>query len=394
MLYKNKVIIIGADHYNTLGLCRSFGVNGIKPIGFIVNSSTKKGYCSLSRYWGGKHVLNDYSTIIDILISEYGGESLPPVLFPSNDIAAYLIDDNREKLQDIFIIPGFISGNYSITKLINKEIQARWANELGIETAKTWLLDFSESIEKQLDGLTYPCIAKPVGGNEGTKGDIRKCENSEVFLQVIKELQFKKNYKRVLIQEFIEKDYEMELFGCIPHNAVSIPFILTRHLREWPPVGGSVSCHQYIKDETLVKKAEDILSKIRLSGFVGLFDIELFKVGEKVLLNEVNYRNSGDIYASFSDGFNYPYYWYLDAIGEDVTRIKLEYTDNHYAMNEVNDFNHVRARFISFKEWWHFRRKTKDFAFWFKKDPLPSLYHCLPFYLACISNPRIKETRI
>ena len=35
----NKVIIIGGDHYNALGLARVFGVNGVKPYGLLISYS-------------------------------------------------------------------------------------------------------------------------------------------------------------------------------------------------------------------------------------------------------------------------------------------------------------------------------------------------------------------
>ena len=47
----NKVILIGGDHHNGLGLARSFGINGIKPYGIIVTGRNKHSFISKSKYW-------------------------------------------------------------------------------------------------------------------------------------------------------------------------------------------------------------------------------------------------------------------------------------------------------------------------------------------------------
>lgn len=37
----NKVILIGSNHHNGLGLVRSFGIHGIRPYGVLLNGSTR-----------------------------------------------------------------------------------------------------------------------------------------------------------------------------------------------------------------------------------------------------------------------------------------------------------------------------------------------------------------
>lgn len=118
-----------------------------------------------------------------------------------------------------------------------------------------------------------------------------------------------------MVQEFLKKDYEAELFGAILQSTDKIPYLLSKHVREWPPIGGSVSYHEFIDDAILHGKAKALLSKIRNSGYVGNIDIELFIIGDDIYLNEVNFRNSGDVYACFAPAVFYPYYSYLDMVG-------------------------------------------------------------------------------
>ena len=183
----------------------------------------------------------------------------------------------------------------------------------------------------------------------------------------------RKNYHRILIQEFLQKDYEAELFGCICENTNHIPYLFSKHVREWPPVGGSVSCHQFLKDRALVKQAEHFLRQIRDYGYRGNIDIELFVINGELVLNEVNFRNSGDVYACFSQNVHYPVFSYRDMIGEDTSQMNTEYTTKHYAMNEATDFRHVLYKGMKLSEWLKYWRKSKDYAYWFSGDMKPVL---------------------
>ena len=42
----NRVLIIGGDHYNALGLVRCFGVNGIKPDGILTEPNEFNRFCN------------------------------------------------------------------------------------------------------------------------------------------------------------------------------------------------------------------------------------------------------------------------------------------------------------------------------------------------------------
>jgi len=83
--------------------------------------------------------------------------------------------------------------------------------------------------------VVFPCIAKPVISSEGHKTDITKCESVESQKILMTELQ-NKGYHRILVQEFLQKDYEAELFGCICEHTNRIPYLFSKHVREWPPV--------------------------------------------------------------------------------------------------------------------------------------------------------------
>jgi predicted ATP-grasp superfamily ATP-dependent carboligase len=276
-----------------------------------------------------------------------------------------------------------------VANLMSKTNQVRWANEIGLKVAKSWELDLcSDGCWKQIE--TYPCILKPVVSSEGHKVDITKCKSEQEAKKSIKILK-DKGYKRILAQEFIYKEYEMELFGCITKKSKITPYLLSKHVREWPPTAGTVSCHDFIVDKKHKIIAEDILHKIMDYGYVGNIDIELFMVAGEIYLNEVNFRNSGDIFACFRNKVYYPLIWYLDVIGEDISKYNVAYDNNKYAMNETTDFRHVVYGKLKFKDWLKYYKNCGDFAIKFKGDNGPTMARYSRIILDVLKKGRLQK---
>lgn len=369
----NKVIIFGGDHYNALGLVRVFGINGIKPYGILTvgMDGKNKAYASKSKFWKKVWLVKDEEEGLSFLKEFFSHEKEMPVIIPSSDGAELLIDNNLDTLRKKFLLPSINSTQGLIGELMNKTNQNQWANKIGLKTAKSWELNLKElDCERIIE--VFPCILKPVLSSEGEKADIIKCLDIDEAKKAIAILK-KKGYTRVLAQQFINKEYEVELFGCITQNSKCHPYILSKHVREWPPVAGSVSCHEFLVEDKYKKMAEDILTKIMQIGYTGNIDIELFLVNEEFILNEVNFRNSGDVYACFRNKLFYPLIWYMDIIGLDTKIMNMSYDNEKYAMNETTDFRHVIFGKLSFSEWMKFCCNCGDFALWFMGDMKPTL---------------------
>ena len=369
----NKVIIVGGDHYNALGIVRCFGINGIKPYGILTTNSKKEkdNFCYSSKYWEQYWFALSDDEALEILKSYFSNEDVKPVLVPSSDGMALLIDLHLDELSEHFICPSINRKQGEIAKLMDKSHQVEWAKQLGIRTAKTWCVNLNVSLEHFYNEVFFPCIAKPVISSEGQKTDITKCENLDDLRKCMKEIQ-SKGYHRILVQEFLKKDYEAELFGCIGEHSDKIPYLFSKHVREWPPVGGSVSYHKFLKTPELISQAERLLRKIKEYGYVGNIDIELFVIKGELVLNEVNFRNSGDVYACFQHKVYYPYFSYLDMIGCDTSSLNVDYTTDKCAMNETTDFRHVLFGDLSLKEWLRYKRMCGDYAYYFKGDMKPA----------------------
>ena len=89
--------------------------------------------------------------------------------------------------------------------------------------------------------------------------------------------------------------------------------------------------------EEAEKIVNDIIDMLTDIGYSGLFDFELFELNDGgYLLNEINFRNSGNTWALIKNGLNIPYIWVKDAEGEDISvdNSKEAFEKEKYFMNE------------------------------------------------------------
>ena len=100
---QNKVILIGGDDHNILGLVRSFGINGIKPYGIIISEKKRGVFTSFSKYWEKNWVVSNEKEAFKLLLKNFCNEHYKPVVILTSDGMMKEIDLKREKLNKYFI---------------------------------------------------------------------------------------------------------------------------------------------------------------------------------------------------------------------------------------------------------------------------------------------------
>ena len=165
-----KIIVVGMEHYNPLGLIRILGKNGISPDYIAIKHKSK--VASLSKYVSKVHHVDNIEQAVELLLSEYGtGYDEAPVILTTDDDVQSLIDDRYEEFKDRFIF--FNSGRAGrTTEFMDKKKILDVAKKNGLQILDTW------SVKKGdiPDDLTYPIITKSISPNVGGwKSDVFIC---------------------------------------------------------------------------------------------------------------------------------------------------------------------------------------------------------------------------
>lgn len=364
----NKVIIIGNDHVNTLGVIRTFGENNIKPYLLVISDNRRVAVIKskyIEKYW----ICHDENEAILTMCAEFKDDKEKAVVIPTSDAVTMCLDNNYDKLTSNFIVPNINNKSGFITYYMDKYNQYVLAKNNNVKVANTRILQLSNN-----NKVKCPCILKPVISANGKKDDIRICKNQEEYEKAKLEL-LNLKYDKVLYQEFISYLFELDISGFAYDGKVSIPGYIFKK-RIWPKDRGSTTFGSVNNPQRITKIINGIKKIFANLKYNGIFDIDVFVFNddienETLYLNEINFRNSAISYA-YGNAY-IAYYWYLSNINKKMCEAPL--IDKEYDfMDDQADLHNVLEKKISYKEYLDDKKKSKVLLEDNKNDIKPSNY--------------------
>ena len=259
-----KVIVFGNDHTNSVGVIQSLGKAGYRSIGLVYGF--KNDFVKSSKYVERVISAKDAQACIDKLVeANFNTQERMPII-ATCDMAALTLERNKERLKDRFLFEHAI--NYTLDYLAKKENQVRMAIDAGFNVPKSWNLNDTKQIP---DDVTYPCLIKPLVSCEGAKSDIRVCCSREELEKNLNSLDYT---KKVLLQQYIKRDYEISILGCGLSSGICLIPAIENKLTLYPKHVGleCLANMQSLEDGPIKKSIENLVSA---AGYVGLFSVEM-----------------------------------------------------------------------------------------------------------------------
>ena len=359
----NRVIVIGSDHHNTLGVVRGLGERGVNPDVMIL-SNGGGSFVGKSKYVNRVLFVEDVKEISNSLITNYRSEENKPVVICCADPIESEIDQHYNELRNYFILPGSeIQGR--ITELMNKQVMSNLASKVGLKIPRTWYID-SEC--KGLSEVLFPCIVKPLVSKDGCKEDIQIIKTEEKLRDYL----VSGRHEKSQIQEFIEKDFEYQLIGCSTNNEVIIPGV-SIILR--PCKGSNTSFLQYKQLPAGFCDIEKCNVFVKETGYRGLFSMEFIrdKQGRDYFM-EINFRNDGNAICTTAAGISLPYVWYLSCLAKDYTEEVQKVLKSVYVMPDMAELKLLLTGKINIVQYIKDLNKTGRFMEYDKEDTKPFWY--------------------
>lgn len=202
-----------------------------------------------------------------------------------------LLAKNRQKFLEIGTTP-IISEYEVVEKSFNKFIFNQFLEENGFNSMKCYidLNDFYLDLENNI--IDFPVFVKPFNGSASI--NINKVNTKEEL-----ELLFSR-YDNLMIQEFMDGiEYGVDIYiDMISDEPVSI-FIKEKLKMRAGETDKSVS----VKNEKLI----DLVKRfVKITGYKGIIDIDIFKVDNEFYISEVNPRFGGGYPHAYEVGVNIP----------------------------------------------------------------------------------------
>lgn len=233
-----------------------------------------------------------------------------------------LLAQNRDKLLEIGTTP--IVSDYNLVEMcFDKYKFYEFLIENGFKTIRSYI--DKELFYKDVEAgkIEYPVFVKPVRGS--TSINISKVTTKEEI-----ELLFSR-YDNLMIQEFMDGiEYGADTYiDMISSEPVAI-FIKEKIKMRAGETDKSVS----VKDEKLF----DLIKRfVKLAGFKGIIDIDIFKVNGEYYISEVNPRFGGGYPHAYECGVNIPGMIINNLESKENNDVLGQYDDDVYMMkfNEV-----------------------------------------------------------
>ena len=363
--HSQKVVVIGGNHHNTLGVIRSLGKVGIAPL-VILTSGDDNSFVLKSKYIQRSWVVKGSEEAIKTLLHELASIDSKSVVIGCHDGISSAIDSNRDILLPYFEIPG-TKKTGEITRLMNKKAMGELATQVGLNVPETIILNKNSFTENR--NIPYPCITKPVESKSGSKSEIVICNTPEELASFFNGSKYLKDY---IVQRYIKKTIEFQLIGCSLDfgNEVIIPgvSVILRQTKS----SNTGFLHYTQLDGTFGQTLENTKTFIKKVGYSGLFSVEFLRnnIGKDYFM-EMNFRNDGNAIAVTNAGVNLPYIWYLYCIGADYKN-EIKTIHDEYVMPEFVELSLFQRGIISRKEWKQDMKKATTFMDYDFEDPAPT----------------------
>ena len=358
-VFLHKHICLVEDHYNPLGIVRSLGEEGIKPI--VLLCSPHPRLVLHSKYIGELYTFNTIEEGFEYMVNHYGNEEKKPFVYNGSDDITLLLDKHYEELKDHFY---FTNGQGGLEKYLQKYDACVLAEECGIRIPKEELLE----VGTLPTTLRYPVITKAATSSLGSwKDQSFICEDEKSLKEAYSQLKV----KTILVQEYIRKKNELCIDGISINGGdqVFMPYGCGYHRMKPGSYGNYMYFNPFI-DKDLTEKINKLVKGMKFSG---IFCIE-FLVGEDggYYFLEINLRNSGWSYAFTYGGFNLPFRWAVSTLDNNLYLEDFKALAQFDAMQEDQDLHDcLKVYHISPLKWYKDFHNCECCLIYNKKDPKP-----------------------
>lgn len=358
---KTKIIIWGADNYNTLGLLRSLGKFDFDIL-LLINGG-KGCAASASKYCQKYQETYSIAEAVEYLVTTYpecNSSKNKAVLIPGGDAVSIGIAENYDVLCSRFHLMTTTDPQV-IINVTDKNEMDRIAHQVGFLTPSSQ----EYKLGKRDISVTFPALLKPVHTEGRVEFKTKLFQTKEDLFKFDKYLNTKNTY---ILQQYVKKKYDIVVYGCrLPGGRT----VLAGHhtLERWSDDGGGSYGHLFPELPECVD-GNKIVHFLELIDYHGLFSAEFGYEDGVAYFYEFNLRNDGFCHLTYQLGANLPLLWVNECLNLGLT-VPEKMSKPAVAINEVYDYINVLKGSISIKRYKADKLEAQAFHFYDPDDPQP-----------------------
>lgn len=373
---ENKALVIGANYYIGLSAIRCLGSQNVHVA--AVDYSHASAYAFKSR-WCREQLLAPYyrerpRSFISFLLGYGQSQKNKPVLFPTADAYAEILDKNYDALKELFLLPNPRQGYYS--RLLDKNLLHQLGAEHGMAVPESLPVDQIHRVEKEIG---YPCLLKPTNSPQFVRlfrVKVFVASSRAELERAIAKAQ--EHGVDTIIQRIIPGfDDHMHTYDAYVSQQGEVTHWTTCQKNRQYPInyGASVYTRQKHVPE-LHRLGAEFFRRIGYRGF-GEIEFKYDDTRKKFYMIEVNVRLSNLNALLNRAGLNFPYIMYRDLIGDPLPpKAVTENTGLHFWAGAEDIFairDYLRTGQLSAGQIAKSLAAKKVPAIWNWQDPAPVL---------------------
>lgn len=376
-----RVIVFGNDHTNTVGVIQSLSMGECEIRALLFGDKT--GLVKSSSFVSVIYTSHDAESCVKLLLDLPANKTLVSVL-PCCDSAALALDKYREQLQEKNYITGACYTETGLSPYFEKDLQVKLAKDSGLFVPETIIVNDETVL---YNNTIYPCLIKPLVSCLGSKSQIRICRNQE---ELIRQYQSIANRPKIILQQYIERDYEISILGCGLTDGTCIIPAVEDKLTLYPKYVG-LECLAYIHPLEDKQILEGIRNLIKSIGYVGLFSVEMMhsKNDNRFYFTEINLRNDGAQSFIEKYGVNLPLIHVHNLFGLPLPQNNE--THPGYYIWDMHHLKSLMARDISIVQWLKEIKESKGFLMYNSRDKMPFFRQYLYMLIKMIKCKKVNK---
>lgn len=348
-----KIIIVGDDGINSLGLLRSLGEMGYKSDLVITTNENKATTANKSKYVKDCFIIKKDSEVLLEFLMDYGKEEEKVYLFPTSDFVLKFLSDNCEQLSTSFIFTTISSTVGTLSEVMSKTVMAEYAQKAGFCIPK--MLKYTITPDYLADenlynyfSDCYPLILK--ADSIFQPGcDFIIVRNKEELNENLED----NIGKTIIIQQYIENAEELAIQGVAFGNLQDPHVFGAIHKKRTSLFAMGTTTYAQLKvlENGALKTSSEKFAE--LLGLSGIYDLDILLKDNKAFFIECNFRNGSNGYAYKKFGANLPYLWIkgLQAAPNSFNAEQECSTKEITFVNDIGDFAHLVHHNISVFKW-------------------------------------------
>lgn len=337
------IVFISKEHYNPLGIVRTLGEAGIRPIVVIVEGEPK--FVGQSKYVKEKYYVNNPEDGIKLIIDRFARDGEKSFILTGDDVSVMTLDKHYDQLKEHFYF--YNAGETGrIIHFMNKDNMIELAIKHGLNVARTWKVRVGE-IPADIE---FPIMTKAINSfGEEWKDIVYICHDAEE----LKTAYSKMKSKEILLQRYVDKIDEVSFDGfSVDHGTQAI--ILTEVYQEYC-IPDKYSPYWDVKNNTDLATTAKIKEVIKEIGLEGIFEFEfMVDKDRKLWFLEINFRNTALGYSTTAAGMPQVTLWCDAMVRKEIDEkaIIKKIPDGLKAMAECFDYDaRVKTGMVPKKEW-------------------------------------------